>query len=56
MKTMSVEYEVWVWENDGLVVYVATEDYDTAVETCKELTSKGVEYEAYKVTNELLDI
>ena len=56
MQTISVEYQVWFWEDEGLTLSLETEDYDKVVSECENLRKKGFEYEVYKKTTELLDI
>lgn len=56
MQTKCIEYEVWIWEDDGMSLHLQTEDYNKAVSTCEHLSTIGIEYEVYKKTTEVLDI
>lgn len=56
MQTTCVEYQVWLWEDDGLTLHLETEDYDKVVSKCEHLKNAGFEYEVHKKTTELLDI
>ena len=56
MQTKHIEYEVWIWENDGLALHLETMDLTEVIDKCEHLSTIGVEYEVYKKTTELLDI
>ena len=55
-QTKMIEYEVWIWEDDGLSLHLETQDYNEVVSKCEHLSTVGAEYEVYKKTTELLDI
>ena len=55
-EVMKVEYQVWFWEDEGIVLYLETEDYGKVVNECKHLRERGLEPLVYKKTTEILHI